>query len=430
MVKTYILDTSAIISDPYIIKAFEHSEIILPIATLDELDKLKKFSGEVGKSARVFIRLLDEISSMGDISIGILTDNDNIVKVDITAYPNDFGDRLHGDTRILACAYYVNKNKEDVVLLSNDINLRVRGRALGLMCEKHEKTKSLITSELYAGVQYIKDEKLAAKLNEDGALTVADHNITLNPNECVIFTNEHGAEMAKGRMVRKGKLKVISKICPWGLVARNSEQEILIDLIMDPKISLATVVGNAGTGKTLCALACALELVLHKKAYGKVIIYRPIQSVGPEIGFLPGSLIEKISVHFGAIMDSFEILLSNNKQGSDWKRDLEMFQKKDRIEMDAITFARGRSIPNALILVDEAQNLEPKDIKTLLTRAGEGSKIVLMGDIEQIDNKDLNATNNGLTSVIEKFEDWDQSAHITLVHGERSILASKAAELL
>ena len=429
MVNTYIFDTSVVISDPYAIKSFDNAEIVLPVALLDEVDKLKKFHGEVGKNARVFIRLLDEISEMGDISVGVMLDNETIVRVDTTTYPNDFGDRLHGDTHILACAYNINKKKE-ATLLTNDINLRVRGRALGLMCDKYNKV-GLATSELYAGVQYIKNTEAGTKLSSDGFLMAADYNLELNLNECIVFTNEHGAEISKGRMMRKGKIKAITTSCPWGLVPRNGEQEMLVDLILDPKISLITVAGNAGTGKTLCTLACALELVLHKKAYSKTTIYRPIQSVGEEIGFLPGSLIEKISVHFGAIMDSFEVLLSNNtKQGADWKRDLEMFQKKGRIEMDAITFVRGRSLPNTLIICDEAQNLEPKDIKTLLTRAGDGSKIILLGDIEQIDNDDLDASNNGLTNVIEKFKGWDQFAHITLVQGERSILASKAAELL
>ena len=367
---------------------------------------------------------------MGDISIGILTDNDNIIKVDIASYPNDFGDRLYGDTRILACAYYVNKNKDNVVLLSNDLNLRVRGRALGLMCEKHEKANGS-TTELYAGVQYLKNEEAGTKLEADGSISAVEYDLDLQPNEYVVFTNKHGDEISKGRLSKKGKIKIVPKISPWGLVARNSEQEMLIDLIMDPKISLVTAIGHAGTGKSIVSIASCLELVLHKKVYNKVSIYKPIESVGKELGFLPGDLESKLSPIFLSVKDSFEVLFSGSgKAGTDWKRDLEMFQKKGRIEFEPITYIRGRSLPFTLMLMDECQNLDAKDVKTLLTRAGEGSKILLLGDIEQIDNKDLDASNNGLTQVIERFKGWDNFAHITLVHGERSILASKAAELL
>lgn len=429
MDKTYIFDTSVIISEPTAIKQFPNADIILPVVLLEEVDKLKKQFNDAGKNARAFVRLLDQISEMGDISVGIMLDNKSIIKVDTTTYPSDFGNSLYGDTHILSCAYHTNKaTSGNAVLLTNDINLRVRARALGISCESYVN-RELATSELYAGVQYIQDEEAGTKLSKDGSLIAADYEFKLNPNECVIFTDSQGIEIAKGRL-RKSRIKYIPTINPWGLAPRNNEQEILIDLIMDPKISLVTVAGNAGTGKTLCTIASALELVLHKKSYEKVIIYRPIQSVGPEIGFLPGSLMEKISVHFGAVMDSFEVLLSGAKQGNGWKQELEMFQKKGRIEMDAITFVRGRSIPNSLIILDEAQNITSKDIKTLLTRAGEGSKIILLGDIEQIDNTALDASNNGLTAVIDKFKNWDAAAHITLVRGERSVLASKAAELL
>jgi PhoH-like ATPase len=230
-------------------------------------------------------------------------------------------------------------------------------------------------------------------------------------------------------LVAPDKLKLVRKAYPWNIAARNKEQSFAMDLIMDKSVDLVTLTGRAGTGKSLIVLAAALELVVSKREYDKFIIYRPIQPVGNDIGYLPGTMEEKLAPWFQAIMDNFELLFGN-KVGGDWRRDLEMFQKKGRIEMDAITYIRGRSIPNAIILIDECQNLTKEEVKTILTRAGEHTKIILTGDIEQIDNSGLDATSNGLTHVIEKFKDSELAGHITFTQGERSRLASTAADIL
>ena len=429
MANLYIFDTSVIIADPYSIKSFPDSEIVIPISVLDEIDKLKKYLGQTGQCARVFMRLLDKISNLGNIDTGILLDNNAIIKVDVNDYPTNFGDRLYGDTRILACAYHTaQNNKHDVILLTNDINLRVRGRAKGIVCQSYDKNE-IIASELYSGIQYIENVKAGEKLNKDEYLLPSKYDLKLNINECVIFHNKDKIEIAKGRLMHDGKLKLVPKTYPWSLTPRNNEQELLIDIIMDPNISLVTVAGHAGTGKSIVSIAAALELVLHKKLYSKLIIYRPIQAVGNDLGFLPGEKNEKLIPYFSAVMDNFEVLFSG-KTDSTWKKDLEMFQKKGRIELEAITYIRGRSIPNSLIIMDESQNINAKDMKTVLTRVGEGSKIILLGDIEQIDDKDLDASHNGLTEVIERFKGWEGAAHLTLVKGERSLLASKAATVL
>jgi PhoH-like ATPase len=251
----------------------------------------------------------------------------------------------------------------------------------------------------------------------------------LNANECVMFENEHGDGIAMGRKVSGNKIKLIKKTNPWNIHSRNKEQSFAIDLIMDKSVDLVTLIGKAGTGKSLIVLATALELVINRKEYDKFIIYRPIQPVGNDIGFLPGTMEEKLGPWFQAIMDNMETLLQF-KNGDNWRRELEHFQKKGLIEMEAITYIRGRSIPNAIILIDECQNLSKDDVKTILTRAGENTKIILTGDIEQIDNSALDATSNGLTYVIEKFKESDLAGHITFTQGERSKLASKAAEIL
>jgi PhoH-like ATPase len=436
MRKNYVLDTSVLIYDPCAYKQFPHSDVIIPIVVLNELDKLKKLSTEVGKNARVAIRLLDEISNKGDISVGILLDDDIMLKVDATYLDctqppyNGLGDPTYGDTQILACTQFNwhNHIEHDVVLVSNDINLRVKAKARGIDSDSHEG-KRYSLSDLYSGIQVIINEDAGLDLQQKGQIDPSSYGIYLQPNECILFQADNGDGISMGRKVDADKVKLVRKQYPWNVSARNKEQMFAIDLIMDKSVDLVTMIGKAGTGKSLIVLATALELVLGRKEYEKFVIYRPIQPVGNDIGYLPGTLEEKLAPWFHAIMDNFEILFSA-KNGGDWKRELEMYVKKGKIEMEAITYIRGRSIPNSIILVDECQNLSKEDVKTILTRAGEGTKIILTGDIEQIDNSLLDATSNGLTHVIEKFKDSGLAGHITFTQGERSKLASKAAEIL
>ena len=434
--KKHILDTSALISDPQSFKYFDNSEVIIPIAVLNELDKLKKQPGDVGRNARVCIRLIDEISSLGDISTGILIENEILIKVDATYYDivNDprfqgFGDPTYGDTQILASAqaHYLEHTNDYVVLISNDINLRIKSKSRGIDAIGYEGNKFSV-SDLYAGCQNLVDEGTAKTLLQHGFIDPNVFGLEMNLNECISFEDANGECMALGRKVAENKIKFTKKTYPWGIAAKNKEQAFAIDLVMDPTVDLVTLIGKAGTGKSLVVLASALELVLSKKAYDKFVIYRPIQPVGNDIGFLPGTMEEKLGPWFHAIMDNLEFLLGQKNR--EWKKDLDMWQKKGLIEMEAITYIRGRSIPNAIILVDECQNLTKDEVKTILTRAGENTKIILTGDIEQIDNSILDATNNGLTYIIEKFKNSELAGHITLTQGERSRLASKAAEIL
>jgi len=426
----YILDTSVLVYDPLCFKTFTDSNVIIPITVLDELDKLKKLPGETGKNARACTRLLEELSAGGNIGEGINIDNDIVLKIDATHYDTtSFGDALYGDTRILACAHFYN-HYGNAFLVSNDINLRVRARVLGIGAQSCE-TKGVSFSDLYSGIVTVEDEALGADLLARGWLDPVELPIEMLHNECVVFVDANNEQVALGRKTSRNKIKIVKKNYPWGLAPRNSEQSFAIDLIMDPNISLVTLIGKAGTGKSLVTLASALEMTINssKREYDKFIIYRPIQAVGNDIGFLPGTIEEKLAPWFEAVMDNFEILL-NSSSGNSWIKDLEMFKKKGQIEMQALTYIRGRSIPNAIILVDECQNLSKEDVKTILTRAGEGTKIILTGDIEQIDNSDLDATNNGLTYVIDKFKDSDLAGHITFTKGERSRLATVASEIL
>lgn len=433
MNKIYIIDTNVLIDDPYSFQKFKNCEVILPIAVVDELDKLKK-DPSAGKGARVAIKLLDEVSNLGDVSTGVLMDGKCLLKIDVGTYSIDQGDPLYGDTRILACAKHYHDQGNDVTVISNDFNLRVRAKATGIFAESYEREGGVSFSELYEGIQDIVHEEAGYTLLEDGVINPIEYDFNLLMNESVCLLDNENNIISVGRKVAHDQVKFVKKSYPWNLNARNKEQAFAIDLIMDPNIDLITLTGSAGCGKSLVALAAGLELVINQRKYNKLTIYRPMQAVGAELGYLPGSEEEKLAPWFEAIMDSFEVLFTNNQtksnKGKDWRRDLEMYIDKEVIEMNALTFIRGRSIPNAIICLDEAQNISKEDMKTILTRAGEGTKIIITGDLEQIDNKFLDSSNNGLAYVIEKFKGSDIFGHITFVEGERSRLASEAADLL
>jgi len=435
--KKYILDTSVLIDNPNACTHFADSEIILPISVINELDKKKLSPGEVGKNARVAIRFLDKISSLGNISQGITIDDNIIIKIDTTYRDlnspeyRELGNPNTMDSQILACAFghwYDHDEQAEIILVSNDLNLRVRCRAMGMKAISYEGEKSSY-NDLYMGMQTIQNEIAAAELQKNGYIDPSTYSLSLFPNECLLLNDDHGNNLAMGRLVADNKIKLIKKSYPWNLKPRNMEQSFAIDLIMDKNVDLITLVGCSGGGKTLVALSSALELVINDRDYQKLVIYRPIQPVGNDIGYIPGPIEEKLEPWFHAIMDNFEVLFAN-KTGGDWKRELEMYQKKGRICLEAVTYIRGRSIPNTIILVDEIQNLDPLQVKTILTRAGENSKIILTGDISQIDTPDLDAMNNGLTYVIEKFKHSELAGHITFTHGERSKLATLASEIL
>lgn len=427
MTSIYILDTSVIITNPSAYKDFHDAEVIIPIVVLDELDKLKKQPNEAGKNARVAVRRLDEISqNTSDLSLGILLENNIHLYIDINQYPI-VGDALYGDPHIISCANAIRKErkKDNTILVSNDLNMRVRARALGIEAEKYDK--NVAANDLYSGVQYIQNDEMAGVLLSKGSVKTSDYGLKINPNECVVF-QDNGVDIAKARKTSKDTLRVIKKATPWDLEPRNTEQELAIDLLLDPRIPLITFVGNAGCGKSLLALACGLEMVLNKRIYERMIIYRPTVDVDEGIGWLPGSLDEKMMPWMQPINDNLEVLMSTGEGKA--KATLEMYQKKGKIEIDALSFIRGRSIPNSFVLFDEAQNCSISQIKTVLTRIGEGTKIVMTGDISQIDNKDLDPINNGLSYVIEKFKNNSLAGHLTLTQGQRSPLATAAAELL
>lgn len=405
---TYILDTSVLVSNPNIINILKE-EIIIPVVVLSELDKLKTGIGEAAKNSRTAIKILDKSTFEN-------------VKVDIAYYPNcRFGDPSYADNQILEAAIHYS-NKRNIKLLSNDINLRVKAKSVGILAEEFYTEYKADT--LYSGFKTIVNEDAGYDLLEK---TWTDECVDeLQQNECVLFLNKDKDGLATGRKVGN-KIRILNKHNPFDLRSKNIEQACSFDLLMDRKIDLVTLIGRAGSGKTLCALACAADLVINKKFYNKLVIYRPMQAVSAEIGFTPGSISEKLEPWFQPIYDNFDFLFSSKSNARAY---LDILMSKGVVEFGAITYIRGRSIPNAIILIDEFQNLTKEEAKTLLTRAGEGTKIILTGDVEQIDNNKLDLLNNGLTYVVEKFKDTEIAGHITFTKCERSRLAAKAAEVL
>ena len=420
MSKIYVLDTSAIVDEPTILYSFKDSIIIIPFVVLEELDKLKTFNNDASRNARLAIRFLDQIFE--DSNIAHIQSNCKIrIEFD---YDNLFDDMSYGDNQIVACAVRIKKTyKKDVTLITSDINLKVKAKSMDLKAESFASTVSIF--DMYPYLEMCSDIDLLTKIQLHQQ---AEDDMDLVNNSFILFEDEYGKSQCLSRKHPDGKIKLIKKNNPWGLSCKNKEQSCLVDLIMDKNVSLVTAMGVAGSGKSLLAIACALELVLEQKKYDKIIIYRPIQETGESIGFLPGSQEEKLAPYFTAVMDSFEFLLAN--KNPDWKRTLDMYITKGKIELDSMTFIRGRSIPNTLIILDECQNVTEKDIKTYLTRVGEGSKVILLGDITQTDSDRLNSVNNALTKVMQKFKGSELYGHVTLTKGERSKLAAEAAKLL
>lgn len=425
--KRFVIDTSVLVYDPNALKNFKNCTVVLSIAVLKELDKLKVGSEEKARNARIFIRKLSEIIKEGEISKGIQLPNKLNLIVDVHK-TNKFGDESYGDNIILGCldnqkTLYPN---DELILVSRDIQLKVIAESFQFKSQDYENDKIEDIDSIYSGFKQIKNKELYNDIQQNKIVQLDEYNLKLYPNQFVQIDS-----LKKSLLAREsdGKLKLCEPPPMWGLEYRNKEQVLLADLLLDNKLPLVTAIGIAGSGKTLLSLACALELVLEKKKYSKVILYKSIEPVGKDIGYLPGDLTEKLSGYTAAYFDNLEFLMSSKSKG-DAKAKLAMYFEKGIIEINATTFARGRSLSNTLVILDEVQNMSKHEIKTMLTRAGENSKFVLLGDVAQIDSPNLDSTSNGLTYVIEKFKKSKLAGHITLTKGERSALATEAADIL
>ena len=435
--KIYVLDTSVYLTNADAIYAFKNNDVYVPLKVFEEIDKHKKRQDLVGVQARKIIRIWDELRSKGNLKKGVrIRQGLGIVKsvsaadIDRDDLPQDLDIKIP-DHLIIATARAVARESErKVILVSRDINMRVIADAIGLPCEDFQNQQIVDDSDsIYTGFsEVLVDDGIIDQFYDKKDVYLEDRNLKTN-EYVMLISNANEKKTALGRFInehtpvrqlRKEKRGV------WGIKPRNKEQSFLIDALMDPDIEVITAIGKAGSGKTLCAIAAALEQTLDDRTstYTRLIVSRPVQPLGKDIGFLPGTMEEKMSPWLMPIQDNLQTLMGNDKVT------LDMYLEKGTIEIEAITYIRGRSIGKAFIIIDEAQNLTTHELKTIITRVGEGTKIVLTGDVEQIDNVYIDATTNGLTHAVEKFKDFELAAHVTLLKGERSRVATFAAQNL
>lgn len=435
--KTYVLDTSVYLTDSNCINSFGNNDIVIPLKVLEEIDKHKKRQDSVGSQARSTIRSLDALRDKGSLSKGVRIEKGmGIIRVSSynpLCLPDDL-DLEDPDNQIIATALSeqeVAPKSRKVVVVSRDINMRVKCDALGLLTEDYQAEQVVDHAEgLYTGrAEILVDEQDIDRFYAGEELWMDPEEHALCPNQFIMLisnSNDKKTALAKFENYNKPLQKILkSNKKIWSTEPRNKEQQFAFELLLDPAIPVVSLVGKAGSGKTLLALASGLEQTFGKDAmYKKIVVTKPVEPVGKDIGFLPGSMEEKMLPWLAPIQDNLQFLMGDDKAT------LELYMEKGQIEVEAMTFIRGRSISNAFIVIDEVQNMTQHEIKTVLTRVGEGTKIVLTGDIEQIDNVYIDATNNGLSYVVERLKDEQITGHVTLLKGERSKVATIAATKL
>jgi len=432
--KTFVLDTNVILHDPMSMFSFEGSRVVLPLTVIEELDTFKRNNDERGRSARFVSRKLDELRAGGKLSNWVPLAHGGKLKVEIQVsdgLPKAFSAHTK-DNEILSCALYLKKQGENIVFISKDINLRIKAESLELETQDYEKEKVDI-DDLYKGWREasISGEQIDAFYRDKRLPTPIQD---LVPNEFVILKAEGTSKSALARYDLKTKSLVPlvkADTAPWGIKPLNTEQRFALELLLNPDIQLITLVGLAGSGKTMLALAAGLQQTLEEKIYRRILVARPVIAVGHDLGFLPGTKEEKLTNWMGAIYDNLSFLLEKPKGSVETSdMDIQMLMEDGVLEIEAVTYLRGRTLPGLLIIIDDAQNLTPHEIKTIISRAGQGAKIVLTGDPHQVDNYYLDAASNGLTNLVERFKGQGLFGHVTFTKSERSVLAALASDLL
>lgn len=463
MKKTYVLDTNVLLSDPNSFMSFEDNDVIIPMIVLEELDRHKSRQDEVGQNARSVSRALDDLrKNDSNLYAGVQLKSGGLLKVatipttDSIVLPLELQAESKVDNLIIAFML----KTPGAILVSKDINVRLKCDALQVKCEDYLKMRvASDPKKFYRGVEVVQvTEELIDQFYVDGSLsldavkTIDNKSISAQPNQIIILKNEENGTTVKSAITKCVTSSGSSSLLPtlkidhaFNLKPRNKEQAFSLDLLFDENIKLLTLSGPAGCGKTLLAIAAALEQLKglgNKPRYDKLIVSRPVQPMGRDIGFLPGTLEEKMEPWIAPIRDNINYLVGIQKSQSGRRSAsgeskkgfneyyLQLMQEKGLIEIEALTYIRGRSIPNSFIILDEAQNLSMHELKTIITRVGDNTKIVLTGDIDQIDNTHVDVYTNGLTYAIEKFKSHPIAGHITLQKGERSPLATIASQIL
>jgi PhoH-like ATPase len=434
--KYFVLDTNVLLHDPNAMLAFEEHTVIVPIYVIEEIDNFKRDLSELGRAAREVGRMLDDLRKEGTISEGVKLSQGGTLRVAFTAkeLPHAMQNGHLMDNRILAMALDVREQNADArtILVTKDVNLRIRADALGLEAEDYDVDRQEIT-ELYTGMVEMEVDGAQVDLfYSQGWLPLQD--LYYFPNEFV-----HLRDRANPSHSALGKVSLeTERVVPitrlkegiWGVRPRNKEQSFAADLLMDDNIKLVTLVGKAGTGKTLLAIAAGLHKATEEAKYQRILVSRPIFPLGRDIGYLPGSVEEKLSPWMQPIFDNVEFLMGLSNDQKRGGRSYRELIDLGILQIEPLTYIRGRSIPHQFMVVDEAQNLTPHEVKTIVSRAGDGTKIVLTGDPYQIDNPYMDSTNNGLVHVVNRFKAERIAGHVTLQKGERSELAEIAANLL
>jgi len=442
MKKVFLLDTNVLLHDPEAMLRFEDNDVVLPITVIEELDRFKKQPEMVGRNARHTSRLLDELRQTGNLTDGIpLTPEGGTLKVmlchreTLQILPVELeGDK--GDNAILAVALELKHRCHcPVILVSKDTNLRIKADALALVAQDYE-TDKVDVDELYSGTAEVvvtpdqidqfyahKSLELTETFNPNQAVTLVD--VTKPEHTALAIANADGQHVEALKQLPKAG---VSRIRP-----RNREQYFALELLLNEAVPLVTLEGKAGTGKTLLAIAAGLHQVLEEQHYTRLLISRPIVPMGRDLGYLPGDIGEKLNPWMQPLYDNFDLIFRTSDpthQAAHWRRGHEELMERGILQIEPLTYIRGRSIPKQFLIIDEAQNLTPHEVKTILTRAGEGTKVVLTGDIDQIDSPYLDAASNGISYVVERFREDALGGHMTLLKGERSLLAERSATLL
>ncbi|MBI3724099.1 PhoH family protein [bacterium] len=448
--KCFVLDTNVLLHAPEALRGFGANEVVIPIDVLEELDKFKSQNDELGRNAREVIRILDRCRAKGRLGDGVpINEKGGKLRVDMkpVCLIEAGLERDTPDNRILSVAYKLLKEGRTVVFVSKDVNVRIKADALRITAEDYETDKITTMEELYAGWREVEvGEDELKRFFDDHRLEIP---LDLYPNEGVLLRDRSRAKRtALGRRM-PGEARPAAGTAPTcaapssvvrplaftgdqllGIAPRNLEQRIALDLLLDPAVNLVTLVGRAGTGKTLLALVAGLHLTVRMHQFEKLLVSRPIMPLGRDLGFLPGTKEEKLEPWMKPIFDNMKFILREKREPGEVSKKIAELLRSWIVEMEALTYIRGRSIHDQFMIVDECQNLTPHEVKTIISRAGHETKLVLTGDPYQIDNPYLDSASNGLTYVAEKLKGQEMTGHVVFTKSERSPLASVAAEVL
>ncbi len=436
MKKIFVLDTNVLLFDPSAFRKFGKNTVFIPLIVIEEIDRFKKDQNENGRSARNFSRYIDDLRSRGSLAEGVALDSGGTLiisvdrRVDSKNLPIDVS---INDNLILSSALAFKLDGEDVLLVTKDINLRLKADILGVPAEDYG-TLDIALDELYSGQRVFEISAERLKEYEAGRFLALDEEEQFGvfPNEYFILQEFHNPRRRLLGRYHQGKKGIVPLISLregiWGIYPKNVEQQFALDALLNDEIALVSLVGKAGTGKTLLAIAAGLEKTIAQGKYSRLLVSRPIQPMGRDLGFLPGDVNEKLAPWMQPIFDNMDFLFNQNRKQAGTS--YEELINQGMLHIEPLTYIRGRSIPGQYLIVDEAQNLSPHEVKTIVTRAGEGTKIVLTGDCQQIDSPYLDETNNGLAFVVDRLKTEDIISHTTLRIGERSPLSEVASKLL